>query len=163
MDNFEDELKRLRPISPHPFLVKRIESELCANTNNRFTKQFSWRPIVRLSWAPIAIFSLLILGIWIFQSGLTQQTALVNEQTKMGNEKHQSKTGDLPKFYPLKNDNYLVAAQEDGIMFSRSSAPLRKVKYRVISSSEWFDDTEKATVQLLSPHEEVVLLPINVY
>jgi len=162
LDNFENELKRMHPVNPHRLLCERIEAEI--QKHERATQKINAGPwLKRLIWAPMAVSLVFVVGLCIDQSGWFQKTSVIVKSSQSKNEQSQANMGLQPKYDPVITDNYLVAAQEDGIIFSHSSAPLRKVKYRVISSSEWFDDTEKATVQLLSPHEEVVLLPMNVH
>jgi hypothetical protein len=162
IDNFEEELRQIHPATPGSCLTERISAELKRLEKRDSTAQKQrWMPLLkRLVWASCAI-GLLLISFYSIYTGNPKTTRMNSTQTAP--PPPQTNIELPPQFRSLKTDNYLIAAQEDGIVFSHSSTPLRKVKYSVISSSEWFDATEKATVQLLSPREEVVLIPINVY
>jgi len=66
-----------------------------------------------------------------------------------------------PAFRRVKQAHYLLEAADDGLIFTSRTTPWRKVRWQFLSTSEWRDEQDKTTFQLLIPREETVLIPVN--
>ncbi len=162
-DDFVSDLKRLRPAEPNSRLTRRIEQALevefpnpSKTTHSLFW--FRWMPLAAAaSLAAMLAFSIL----YISRAGRLAAPAstLVQAMQTAQNQGHAARSG----LQRVEADNYLVDAEDDGVVYASANTPLRKIRYQYLTASEWRNEEDHTTVKVLAPREEIVLVPINVH
>ncbi|HNV00165.1 MAG: hypothetical protein KA191_16375 [Verrucomicrobia bacterium] len=165
LDDIAAELERLRPIQASDRLTRRLEQEL-----ESLPPSITARAVlpVRFRWVPVAVaaglaFLAIVTVTW--QARLRRPVAGV-ASSALENNRAEPAAGRMPSAQALRCvdlANYLLTAEEDGLVYASETAPWRKVRWRYLSASEWRNDQEHTTFQVLVPREEVVLLPVNIH
>ncbi len=167
-DPIEDvaaELGRLRPLQASDRLTRRLEQEL-GSMPPSVTERVVRR--VRFRWVPVAVaasLAFLAIGTVTWQARLRRPVAGAASSLleHNGAEPAPGQTASAQAFRCVDLANYLLAAEENGLVYASETAPWRKVRWRYLSACEWRNDQENTTFQVLIPREEVVLLPVNIH
>jgi hypothetical protein len=161
LEGLEAELKRWQPLAPGPGLEGRIAAELDA-------PQAAAHGVVRLRpwfwWAPVGLAAALAVMalVWLprhQESSPATRPASGKQSTAAPGPANRSPSG----YRPVRSADYLLDAQDDGIVYTSATTPFRKIKYHVLSTSQWRDEADNATVQVIVPRQSTVLIPMNVY
>jgi hypothetical protein len=67
-----------------------------------------------------------------------------------------------PEFRRVRAADYLVDAEDHGLIYTSTSTPWRKVTWQYVSSSEWRNERDRTTYQVLIPREETVVIPVRI-
>ena len=165
LDDIAAELGRLRPLQASDRLTRRLEHELepmPPSVTARVVRR------IRFRWVPVAMAaSLAFLAIvtLTWQARLRRPVAGA-ASSALENNGAEPAPGRMPSaqaFRCVDLANYLLAAEEDGLVYASETAPWRKVRWRYLSACEWRDDQENTTFQVLEPREEVVLMPVSIH
>ncbi len=164
LDDIAAELGRLRPLQASDRLTRRLEQEIGSMPPSVTARVV--RP-VRFRWAPVAVAAgLAFLAIatvtWQARLGRPVAGAAARALEVNGADPAPGRTPSAQAFRCVDLANYLLAAEENGLVYASETAPWRKVRWRYLSACEWRNDQENATFQVLIPREEVVLLPVNI-
>jgi len=123
---------------------------------------------LRFRWAPLAIaasLALLAIVTVTWQAKLRRPVA-APVSSGLDDNSADPLARPLPAaqaFRRVDRANYLLAAEEGGLVYASGAAPWRKVRWRYLSACEWRDDQDNTTFQILIPREETVLMPVNIH
>jgi len=161
LDELEAELKRWQPLAPGPALEARIAARVDA-TEARGARvlglpRWFW-------WAPVGMAAALgaMALVWLpprQESGPATGSAETREAKAAPGAPSRRPSG----YRPVRIADYLLDARDDGIIYTSATTPFRKIRYQVLSTSQWRDEADNETVQVLVPRENTVLIPMNVY
>ncbi len=165
LDDIAAELGRLRPFQASERLTRRLEQEL-ESVSPPVAALVVRR--LRFRWAPLAIAASLALLAIVTVTWQAKLRRPVAAPVASGLEDNSAAPLAGPKpaaqaFRRVDRANYLLAAEEDGLVYASGAAPWRKVRWRYLSACEWRDDQDNTTFQILIPREETVLMPVNIH
>lgn len=165
LDDIAAQLGRLRPLQASDRLTRRLEQEL-----ESLPALVTARVVcpVRFRWVPVAVaaslaFLAIVTVTWQVRLRHPVAGAASSALEHKGAEPAPGRTPSAQAFRCVDLANYLLAAEENGLVYASETAPWRKVRWRYLSACEWRNDQENTTFQVLIPREEVVLLPVNIY
>jgi hypothetical protein len=158
LDEIESELRRLRPCQPGDWLEHRIAGALEAGSAPTSVER-RWVMPPWWAWltAATAFCLLLVFGLRWHRR---QAAARLAEGPVIAPPQPEVQTGGLRQ---VKSGNYLVDALEDGVVYASETLPMRRIRYGLLSTSEWRDDRRHLTIRVSCPREEVMLVPMNVH
>jgi len=161
LDELEAELKRWQPLAPGPALEARIAAKVDV-TEARAARALGLPR--RFWWAPLGMAAAVALMALVWLPGhqafkLASPPTVAKQPTPALNRARPGAGG----YRPVRRADYLLDARDDGIIYASATTPFRKIKYQVLSTSQWRDEADNATVQVLVPRENTVLIPMNVY
>ncbi len=165
LEEIARELAQLRPSKPAPQLNRRIELELDEGDDDR---SLSTPPVAWFRWLPLAAAAVLIAAVTVTAmlgiiSRSSRDNAASFASTAPQDRESDSSAPAKSGFHRIRNANYLIDAEDNGLLFPSASVPFRKVTWQFVSASEWRDDRDNATVQVLIPREETMLIPVTVH
>lgn len=164
-DELIQELANMRPAQPARRLAARIEQKLdCegpAPASPPGVLSRTW-----LSWLPLAAAATLMLGI-VAIALRHHQTATPSDQglnrSAVTSPHNRSMDSAEPSLHLVHNVNYLIDAEDTGLIDAPTPVPLRKVKWQFVSASEFRDRRDNAVVRVFVPREETVLIPVAIH
>jgi len=161
LDGFEAELKRWQPLAPGPALERRIAAELDAAevpaARTLGLPRWLW-------WAPVGLAAVLAAMALVWLPSRQESSPATSPAAAKPSRATRGAPAPRPIGYrPVRMADYLLDAQDDGIVYTSATMPFRKVKYQVLSTSQWHDEADNATLQVFFPRENTVLIPMNVY
>ncbi len=158
LDNLEAELKQLAPQPPPERLRLKIMCDLEAAPPVRLLH--SPRPIRTVCLALAAALALLLAG-WHWFWPLAGQPS-----TAPGSAPSVQAAAAQPPTSPFQmvdQGRYLWRAEDEGIVYLPGQQPFRQVRCQFIDAAQWQNSRDHLSVNLATPVEEVVLLPISTY
>ena len=65
--------------------------------------------------------------------------------------------------YAIGIANYLLSAQEEGIVYASATVPMRRIRYQFLDTAQWKGGDDHTVVDVIVPKEGTVLVPLNVH
>jgi hypothetical protein len=163
LDEIAVELERLQPCQPSQRLTSRLEQELGAAASPMPTVVarpwwFRWAPL-----AAAAALAVIVAATIMVKSRPGTPTASKKAPVTNAMAARQDRTTPQSPFRRVNNANYLLEAEDNGLVYTSATAPLRKVRWQYLSTSEWRDERGNTTVQFIIPREETVLIPVRIH
>ncbi len=157
LNEFEAELRRCQPKAPDPGLESRLAQQL-AQLATPATSVFAKRAWL---WLPLAASACLVLsGIrWLGRPHATNSALALATNSPRSRYTPISPKDQLRQ---VRMANYLIEAEDEGVVYASATAPLRKIHYRYLATSEW-KDKDNTTVEVFVPAEETVVVPLDVH
>lgn len=158
----EDQLKKLRPVSPSEQLATRIERALSETTPTTAAGVIVHPRRIRFDW--------LSLGVGLAAAALLMIFARVNfEQPKKDTGRIGSaRSSSIPAesrpsaFVPEGLTRVVYNTRDEGLHFpSGSEAPVRRLRSRARETLQWRNPNTGASLRVSYPSEEVSLIPIS--
>jgi len=176
MNNFaeiENELRKLRPAAPSPFLFERVEEAMDCTAGGRRGDP-TWQPPkpseLRFNWLSIG-FGLAAAAVLVLFAAVKmerqQESGKDIAQISRGSDiapllnraKESTSSG---KFVPAGATRLVYNTRDEGLQFGRSSGqPLRRMRYQTHETWQWRNPTTGASLRVSYPSEEVVLIPVS--
>jgi len=155
----EDELRKLRPVSPSQQLFERVAREL-ENSAEVEPPNNIIRP-ARFNFGWVS------LGLGLAAAAAFVLLARVNEPTT-GPAKIASSAPATPvpaqqlnTFVPAGASRIVYHTRDEGLLFPPgSSEPVRRVRSRARETLQWHNPTTGASLRVSYPSEEVQLIPV---
>ncbi len=158
LDNLETELKQLAPQPPPERLRLKIQRDLDAAPPVRLLP-FP-RPIRTAGLALAAALTLLLAGWQWFWPPAGQPPTAPGSVPSAQAAAAQPPTSPFRMVY---QGRYLWRAEDEGIVYLQGQQPFRQVRCQFIDAAQWQNSRDHLSVNLATPVEEVVLLPISTY
>ncbi|HOK76356.1 MAG TPA: hypothetical protein PLW35_01375 [Verrucomicrobiota bacterium] len=165
LDELAAELARMRPSQPGQHLKQRIARNLDRKVRVvpvRFHGVgWSWRRWMSLAAAA----AIVVVGVIIVarQPKLARLAGDVSGPAKGPELAHDSGPVGDAGLDLVRNANYLIEAEDRGLVEVPTPVPLRKVTWQYVSAAEFRDRRDNAVVQVFVPREETVLIPAVVH
>jgi hypothetical protein len=160
LDELEAELKRWQPLAPGPALEERLAAKVDA------TEAGAGRILGLPRWfwrAPVGVAAALAVMALVWLPGHQESSPATRPAAGKDSTPAPGAAARPSGYRPVRMADYLLDAQDDGIVYTSATTPFRKIKYQVLSTSQWWNEADNATVQVLAPRESTVLIPMNVY
>jgi len=163
LDELTRELARLEPRRPGPKLESRIGQVL----EDEETQPMPRLTVCRRVWLlglPLAAAAVLGLAVAWLGTRKPENPARASEATAQvaatgadrGVLVNTEAALDL-----VRNANYLIDAEDEGVVNVPTPVPLRKVTWQFVSTSEFRDRRDNAVIRVFVPREETVLIPVT--
>ena len=165
MDDFSEleiELKKLRPRSPTPGLVRRIEGALTKGSATP-TAGVSPRPSkFRVNWfgfglglAAAAAF-LVLARVNVDNTGGKQSLAAISPIPSI------ARTPTTDSFVPVGLTQVVYDTRDEGLLFpAGANEPVRRLRSQKRETLRWRNPGTGTSVQVSYPSEEVTLIPVS--
>ena len=173
IDEFEVQMRRLKPSPPASLLADRIAEELSTRSRSIPARVPAWRaffdrwlgPTPSLSWA-IAAAAVVIAAITAAtllptQNGDSSPTARLNDPSQ-----GTTAAGSLPEAARVQFARAVMTPQavhDDGLVQDESGALARRVRYEFTDTLEWRDAKSGTQVVVSFPREEIFSTPLRAF
>jgi len=167
----ENELRKLRPAQPSPVLLERVEQALEDCRAGASPARQSRMPSgLANNWWSLG-FGLAAAAVLILFAVVTMehrrerretisQSSPASEAKAVQREMEQSTSPS--RFVPAGGTNVVYNARDEGLHFADGSErPVRRVRYRTQQTWRWRNPETGASLRVLYPSEEIVLIPVS--
>lgn len=146
LKHLEAELRRMRPAAVPPALMHRIERALAAPAPRA--------PAVAVPWIwALVVPAAAALAVWLAPAG--------DRFPPGGGPAGQSAlAASAAELRPVKVENLLVAAQDEGLVTLEDGTPARRARLKFVDSVTWRDPRTNASLTWTVPREEVRVTPV---
>lgn len=155
---FESNLRRLPPSEPSAELERRIAAELeesapaAPAAGLLRSRRRAWPAWLNsLCWASAGAMA----GVAAVMALSPAHVSTVAPST------HAASVAAASVFEPAESAREVVSGEDAGTVFDADNQPSRMVRYTSIEKHRWTNPTTGAEVQLETPREDVVLVPIS--
>jgi hypothetical protein len=169
----ENELRKLRPAQPSPFLFERVEEALrdCrAGIKERsLIRRWGGLEAGRAWWslgfglaaaAVLILFAVVTLERRQERRDTIAQSSSVPETRLFAGKNEQSASPG--RFVPAGGTNVVYNARDEGLHFADGSErPVRRVRYHTQQTWRWRNPETGASLRVSYPSEEIVLIPVS--
>lgn len=187
-EQLEKELRDLRPQTPSPELTRRIGNSLAAGPREERVTAFPgteasadatpspWR---RRWVAPLALAATLAVvgALYLFgprtepptgqgpglavtpTAPAATEAAPDNPVQTRAERLRELRPG--PDYEPVKAENTLAAAEDEGVVMVGDNRAARQVRYHFVDTVVWENPMDGSTIEVSVPREEVVLIPLD--
>jgi len=164
----ENELRKLRPALPSPFLLERIEEAMdCragASPAGRQPERLPYNLFslgFRLAAAAVLVLFAVIKVQWQHERPQTiAKTSPTSETIPALNAIENSNASG--KFIPAGATHVVYHARDEGLYFADGSEPpVRRVRYETQQTWQWRNPTTGASLRVSYPTEDLVLIPVS--
>jgi hypothetical protein len=168
----ENELRKLRPAQPSPFLVERVGEALKNSRAGALDSTSSWWRFKEAThnWWSLG-FGLAAAAVLILFAAVTMErrhepqhaiaqrsSASETRPAPLGTEQSTSRS----RFVPAGGTNVVYNARDEGLHFADGSErPLRRVRYNTQQTWRWRNPDTGASLRVSYPSEEIVLIPVS--
>ena len=168
----ENELRKLRPAQPSPFLSERVGEALEDGTSAAVDATSSWwrfKDATHNWWSlgfGLAAATVLILFAAVtmerrheHQQAVAQRSsASETRPAPLGTEQSTSRS----RFVPAGGTNVVYNTRDEGLHFADGSErPVRRVRYNTQQTWRWRNPQTGASLRVSYPSEEIVLIPVS--
>jgi hypothetical protein len=169
----ENELRKLRPAQPSPFLFERVEGALrdCRVRIKERRSLIRWGGLEagRAWWslgfglaaaAVLILFAVVTLERRQERRDTIAQSSSVPETRLFGSRNEQSTSPG--RFVPAGGTNVVYNARDEGLHFADGlERPVRRVRYHTQQTWRWRNPETGASLRVSYPSEEIVLIPVS--
>jgi hypothetical protein len=159
----ENQLKKLRPMSPSPELTERIERALCEAASTPTAGVIVQPRRIRLDWlapsAGLAAAALLLIFVQL-RSERPQDTSrrIASAPSTLAMPARSGSSS----FVPEGLTRVVYDTRDEGVHFpSGSEQPMRRVRAHARETLRWRNPNTGASLRVSYPAEEVSLLPVS--
>jgi len=158
---FEDQLRKLRPVQPSADLVTRIERAL---TDAEAVPTAAVLPRERrfhFSWLSAGLGLAAATALVMFAFVRFQQPNLTNQKVAK-NSPAPITANSMDQLVPAGLTQVVYHTRDEGLQYPNNSAePVRRVRSRTRDTLKWRNPKTGATLRISYPREEVSLTPIS--
>jgi hypothetical protein len=160
----ENELKKLRPVSPSPELFLRVERALVDVTKESESADNVVRPDrFRINWVSLglglAAAAVLLIVARIEINRSAKQIPPVASLTPAPRDKSGAMNNQL---VPAGFTQVVYNARDEGLHFADGSdQPMRRVRYQTHETLQWRNAATGASLRVSYPSEQVELIPVS--
>lgn len=167
-EDFVAELQRLRPRRPSPAVTERLDRAL----DGRPAGGGRWRGsgMATPAWwtVGLAAAAALAIGLWVVRQPADPARPLADwanapQPASRGATVTPAGSGADWALRQVERANYLLSAEDDGLIYVSDDLPLRTIRCRYVDTSRWRNERENLTVDLYVPRDGMVLLPVQIY
>ena len=158
-DDFENELRRIKPAAPSPELMARLRATLPASTRPAPAPQLEVRPVLRVRfWLHLALplAAAAALSLMMLRSPAPQPGPVVPSTPIQT-------AAVAPSAHQVESSDYLLGARELGIVRSPDGKPYRVVQCVGVSKQVWENETDGQRVVKDLPQQQVLLVAMDTY
>jgi len=163
LTELEIELKKLRPRSPTPGLVRRIEGALTEGAIATPTAGVSpKRRNFRVNWFGIglglaaATAFLVLARVNVDRTGTKQSLAAISPIPSL------ARTPTTDAFVPVGLTQVVYNTKDEGLLFpAGSSEPVRRLRSQKRETLQWRNPKTGTSVRVSYPSEEITLIPVS--
>jgi hypothetical protein len=169
----ENELRKLRPAQPSPFLSERVGEALKDSRRSAAPDATSnwWRfKEATHNWWSLG-FGLAAAAVLILFAAVTMERRHEHQQT-VAQSSPAPETQPVPlgtqrtispsRFVPAGGSNVVYNARDEGLHFADDSErPVRRVRYHTQQTWRWRNPETGASLRVSYPSEEIVLIPVS--
>jgi hypothetical protein len=141
LNPLEAELRRMRPAAVPDELTRRIRRELARPAAARAPAAVHW------IWA-VTVPAAAALAVWLAPVGMR------------GLQGRGVAAAAEAALKPVKVENVLVAAQDEGFVTLDDGTPARRARLKFVDSVTWRDPRSNASLTWTVPREEVRVMPV---
>ncbi|MES2697210.1 MAG: hypothetical protein V4773_27340 [Verrucomicrobiota bacterium] len=158
LQQFEAELKGLRPAAPSPALVARVEQALAQPARFR-PRRNQGNPIYWMYSIGVAAAAALAMTLFSPESRLPGTNLASGTALAVGATTHTKASGAVLK--PIAAENVLVAAQDEGLVTLDDGTPARRARLTYVDTITWKNPRTNASLTWTVPREEVRIVPVS--
>lgn len=158
-EEIENELKNLRPSAPRERVTQRIGLELDATETRASRGLWPWLGWRWVAWATVGACCLGGAVAWHGWQWATPSRVATRPLAAPPS----ATAVVIPHYQPIKTANYVVEAEDEGVVYASANLPLRQIRCQVVATSAWRNAKDNSTVEVWVPREEVMLIPMRVY
>jgi len=174
-DSFQEieaELKRLRPAMPRREVEERVGRELSLPANGRVTQQLPAARRTQPRWSlgllgvGLAGAACIVLCVLLWPKRVEPIQASNAASGAVSVPQARTPEGVRPRrgaFQQVRTANYLLSAQEEGIVYASATVPMRRIRYQFLDTAQWKGGDDHTVVEVIVPKEGTVLVPLNVH
>jgi len=164
----ENELRKLRPAQPSPFLFERVEAAL-ENCQAGATPARQRVPLPYGWWSlgfGVAAAAIVVLFAVISLEREHKPDTTVAQSSPTPELKPEARGTEqltfLGRFVPAGGTNVVYHARDEGLHFADGSErPVRRVRYQTQQTWRWRNPETGASLRVSYPSEEIVLIPVS--
>jgi hypothetical protein len=153
LDQFEAELKRLRPAAPARAVAARIERELAPRRARPAAIHWLWSAALPIA----AAITLLTLGPGQRPAGNTAENKIA---ARPPTAKPAVETPE-PALKPVAAENVLYAARDEGLVTLDDGTTARRERLSYVDTITWRNPRTNASLTWSVPREEVRVVPVH--
>jgi hypothetical protein len=150
-EEIEKELGRLRPVAPSDALKAKLERALEEPPSTPFKSLYRLWPLIGLATAA----GLIVVAIFIPKT---------SDDLKSGstvNLEEPSQDSALNTFEPMRAEQRLMEAFDDGIVFTAGHDAVRKLRYQFVDTLTMVDNNDGSVFTMEIPREEILFVPVT--
>lgn len=148
LNQFEAELKRLRPLAPTPRLATRIEGELAPRRARGASVHWLWSAALPIA-AALAVLAL--------APGRRPTESIKTAATLAADATRPTES----MLKPVTAENLLYAAQDEGLVTLDDGTTARRERLNYVDTITWKNPRTNASLTWSVPREEVRVVPVN--
>ena len=155
----ESELRQIKPAQMDEVLLERISH--AATDNSPVHQTSSWRSNRWLWLIPFTATAAIVLALTLSPNKTNEPINLSGTIAAKPTDK--SSEEESIELFPIRKNNQVVDAVNEGIIQIDGRRPYRSVRMQVIDSYEWAQPNGSTRVQYQVPREERFLVPVDIY
>jgi hypothetical protein len=157
LQQFEAQLKQLRPVPPSRTLVRRIEADLtAAPVGRRSLASLHWLWLASLPAAAAIAFVMLRPPP---ENPLKPGEAAGASRTVLA-PANAGRSDETRRLKPIAAENVLVSASDEGLVILSDGTPARRERLQYVDTIMWKNPRTKASLTWSVPREEVRVVPV---
>ncbi|HNQ87449.1 MAG TPA: hypothetical protein PKM73_02305 [Verrucomicrobiota bacterium] len=162
LNDIAAELERLRPSDPGEGLTRRIEAALEARSQRARGTVVLWPWAFRWAALAAALAVIVAVAVMVSRKPASDAGARGPAMASMAEQSDRMPPEPAPPFRRVNRGDYLLDAEDGGLIYTSAGTPWRKVTCEYVSASEWRDERARMTFQVLVPRRETVVIPVPI-